>query len=303
MNTKKKKRAVSETLLIITTLIIPIWIFVMFYIVPNFTGFFQAFLNKEGQFTLDNFRRVFNTLKNIESDLAIGFKNTFLVFGINLIKYPLGILVPFFIYKKVPFYKIHRVIFFLPSIIVGVAVSLVISQLLEPTGFIAEIVANWCNLEYTPELLADSRFANKVLIIQMLWLSFPGDLIIWGGTFARIPVELLEAGRIDGTNWIKEFTHIVVPMVWPTICLQMIFMFCGLFTYSTDAFVMTRGEYGTMTFSVWMQLQLLAGSGGSYSDGVYGYMAAVGMCVTAIAVPLGMLIRKFAGKAFQEVEF
>lgn len=299
----RKKRAVSETVLIVGTMILPITVFIMFYIVPNFRGFFMAFIDRHGNLTLDNFRRIWVMLQKPDSDLIVGFRNTFLAFGINLIKYPFAVLVPYFLYKKIPFSGAYRILFFIPSIIMSVITSMVISRLLEPTGFIAEMVASFSGLDYSPELLGDSRYANTVLFLYMLWISFPGDLIVWGGTFTRIPQELMEAGRIDGTNWFTEFTHIVVPMVWPTISLQMVLMVCGLFNNGTNAFLMTKGEYGTMTFSCWMELQLLAGSGNGYGSGVHNFMAAVGLCVTCIAVPLGILIRKFAGSAFDEVEF
>lgn len=301
--TKKKKRAKSEIFFLVLSFVFPIYAFVTYYIIPNAGGFFMAFLNRNGQLTLENFVRVFQTLRSPGSDLLIGFRNTFLAFGICVLKYPLVVLVPFFIYKKVPFYRIHKVLFFIPSVVMGIAIDLIIAQMFAPTGFIAEWIAKIDGLNYVPEILADSRYANKALFFQLLWLSFPGDLIVWLGTFSRIPEELLEAGRIDGTNWWTEITKIVVPMVWPTIGLQMVLLACGMFGYGTSAFVMTKGEYGTMTFGTWMQLQMLAGSGSKYSSGVFGYMAAVGMCVTAIAVPLALFIRKLANRLFTEVEF
>lgn len=302
-NKRKKKRAKSEVLLIICSMIIPVYVFILFYIVPNFRGFTLAFFDRHGNFTWDNFERVWQMLKSADSDLIVGFKNTFLAFAINVIKYPFSVMVPFFLYKKVPFHRIHRFLFFLPGIIMSVITSMVTANLLAPTGPIAEIVAQVMGMDYTPELLADSRFANIVLFVQMLWLSFPGDLIVWGGTFARIPTELLEAGRIDGVNWWQEFVMVVVPLVWPTVALQMVLMACGIFNNGTSAFLMTRGEYGTMTFGCWMELQMLAGSGAKYGSGVHNFMSAVGLCVTLIAVPLGMVVRKIAGKSFSEVEF
>lgn len=300
---KKKKRTKSEILLIIVSLLVPTIMFVGFYIVPNASGFLLAFQDRHGNFTFNNFKRVVEMLKDADSDLIVGFRNTFLAFAINVLKYPVSVLVPFFIYKKIPLYSLHRILFFIPTIVMGVAISLVTAQLLAPTGGIAAMVAQMSGLEYVPELLADSRFANKVLFAQMLWLGFPGDLIIWGGTFARIPNDLLEAGRLDGTNWWTEFTQIVVPMVWPTVCLQMLLMACSLFNNGTSAFLMTKGAYGTMTFGCWMELQMLAGAGNNFGSGVHNFMSAIGLCTTAIAVPLGLIVRKIAGNAFQEVEF
>lgn len=300
---KTGKRSTSEILFIISSLIIPIFMFVVFYIIPNSSAFLMAFQGRDGSWTTDNFVRVFETIKDGGSDLRIGLRNTLLAFGINVLIYPLKVLVPFFIYKKVPFYHLHRILFFLPMIFFSVATTLVVTQLLAPNGFIAEAVASVLGLSQSPDLLADSRFTNIVIFAEMIWFGFPGDLIIWGGTFARIPNELLESGRLDGTNWWTEFTRIVVPIVWPTVGLQMVLMACTLFSAGGKVFLFTKGEYGTMTLGCWMQLQLLNGSGNQYTSNVYNYMSAVGVCMTIIAVVLATVIRKNANKVFDEVEF
>lgn len=304
MNQKiKNKRHTSETWFIVSSLMIPIFIFIVFYIVPNFSAFFMAFQGRAGNWTLDNFKRVWEVISREDSDLQVAVRNTLLAFGINVVSYPFKVLVPYFIYKKVPFYGFYRVVFFLPTIIFGVATSLIFMQMISPNGEIARLVGELVGLDYAPDLLADSRFANWVIFLEMLWMGFPGDLIIWGGTFARIPNDLMEAGRLDGTNWWTEFTKIVVPMVWPTVGLQMVLLTCNLFGSGGNVFLLTQGEYGTMTIGAWLQIQLLQGSGISYTSNVYNYMSAVGLCITIIAIVLATLVRKNANKAFTEVEF
>ena len=137
----------------------------------------------------------------------------------------------------------------------------------------------------------------------MLWLGFPGDLIIWGGTFTRIPNDVLESAQIDGVNWWQEFTKITVPMVWPTVGLQMVLMFCGIFSASGAVFLLTKGMYGTMTISAWMYIELLNQSGNPNTSNVFNYLSAVGLVITVIAVALSLVIRKWTDKAFEEVEF
>lgn len=299
----RKRRAKSEIALIAVTLALPIFCFIMWYIIPNLGGFTQSVLNSQGNFTWENFERVFKTLADAESDLVIGFKNTFLCFLLGAILHPFRVMVSFFLYKKIPGHGLWRILFLLPGLVMGVAMARVQQQLLMPTGFIAEWIGKLEGLEYVPELLADSRYANLTLYFLVIWLGFPGDIILWGGTFARIPQDMLEAGRIDGTNWFTEFTKIVLPLVWPTFCLTLVLMTCSMFNAGTNAFLMTKGAYGTMTFACWMQLQMLYGSGNGYASGVFGFMSAVGICVTIIAVPLSLFVRKYAGRAFQEVEF
>jgi ABC-type sugar transport system permease subunit len=177
------------------------------------------------------------------------------------------------------------------------------SRVVGVNGFIAQWVAEWQGLDYIPELLAHTDYANIVVLIHMLWLGFPGDLIVWGGTFARIPAEVLESGQLDGANWWTEFTQIIVPMVWPTVALQLVLMFCGIFGASGAVFLLTGGGAGTMTLQAWMYIELLDNSGGNYASGVYNYMSAVGLMLTIVAVCISLSIRRITDKMFDEVEF
>jgi len=263
----------------------------------------MAFLDSQGNVSLDNFVRFFNEFESDTSLLPIAFKNTFLTFAILFVTFPFKVLVSYFIYKKIPFHKFYRIVFFLPIIIFSVALAMVFVKLVGTEGFIAEWVQEWLKLDYTPELLAETRFANKTVLLNMIWLQFPGDLIIWGGTFARIPEDVLESGKIDGVTWWTEFTKIIVPMVWPTVALQMVLLFCGIFGATGNVFLLTGGKYGTMTLSAWMYTTLYNNSGSVYTSNVYNYMSAVGLLITVVAIILSLSIRKITDKVFDEVEY
>ena len=277
--------------------------FLVFYVYVNFSSITMAFIGKQEVFSLENFARLGRELANEDSYLRIALKNTLITFVILVVAFPLKVLVSYFIYKKIPGHGFFRIVFFLPTLIFSVAVNLVFARLIAPSGIIAQTIGNWMGLGYAPELLADSRFANYTIWAQMLWLGFPGDLIIWGGTFARIPEDVLESGRLDGVTWWTEFTKIIVPMVWPTVALQMVLMTCGIFGATGNVWLLTRGEYGTHTISSWMYQILYEGSGGAYTSTVYNYLSAVGLVITTIAVLLSMVVRKWTDKAFEEVEF
>lgn len=300
---KKKPVNKIRVLFILFCITVPILNWLVFYVYTNFSAFFMAFMNKDGVWSLDNFVRFFNEFSLPTSQISEAFRNTFLTFGILLITFPFKVLVSYFIYKKVPGYNFFRIVFFFPTIIFSVAVSMVFMRMVGANGIISQVVQNAIGLDYTPELLADSRFANWTVLANMIWLSFPGDLIIWGGTFARIPTEVLESGRIDGVNWWTEFTKITVPMVWPTVSLQMVLMFCGIFGASGNVFLLTKGDYGTMTLSAWMYLQMYNNVGTQDTSNVFNYLSAVGLCITVVAVTISLLIRRWTDKAFEEVEF
>lgn len=277
--------------------------FLVFYVYVNASSFGMAFTGSEGGFSLEHFQGIIREFQMKSSTIRIAIKNTFLTFGVTLLLYPIQVLVAYFLYKKIPFAGLYRIVFFLPTIIFSVCVSLVFTRMIGPSGWIAQTIGARLGLEDAPELLADSRFANTVVLLHMIWLSLPSQLILWGGTFARIPDEVLEAGRIDGTTWISEFTRIIVPLVWPTLSLQMVMLFANIFNSSGAVHLLTAGEYGTMTLSAWMYIYLQQHSGASYGSNVYNYLSAMGVVITVIAITLTTVVRKVADKYFNDVEF
>lgn len=303
MTATKKKRNRKRTLFLACCIVPPVLNFLIFYVYVNFSSIAMAFIGTQGGFSLENFARFGRELANAASTLRIAIKNTFITFAILFLTFPLKVLVSYFIYKKIPGYNFYRIVFFLPTLIFSVALNLIFLRLVGPEGVIAQTVGKLAGLNYSPELLADSSFANYTIWAEMLWLGFPGDLIIWGGTFARIPVDVLESARIDGVSWWTEFTKIIVPMIWPTVALQMVLLVCGLFGATGSVWLLTKGEYGTHTISSWMYQILYEGSGGAYTSNVYNYLSAVGMVITIVAMILSAIVRKWTDKAFEEVEF
>ena len=297
------KRQKRRMLFILFGITIPILNFLLFYVFTNSSAILMAFKDSQGSFSLYNFQRFWREITNSDSEIRVAIVNTLITFGILFVTFPFKVLVSYFIYKKIPGYNFYRIVFFFPTIIFSVAVAMIFTRLVGVNGVIAEFVGKVDGLEQAPELLADSRYANFTIWANMVWLGFPGDLIIWGGTFARIPEDVLESARIDGANWWKEFTRIIVPMVWPTVALQMVLLTCGLFGSTGQVWLLTKGQYGTHTISSWMYKILYEGSGGAYTSNVYNYLSAVGLVITTIAILLSTVVRKWTDKAFEEVEF
>jgi len=282
---------------------LPVLNWLIFYAYANASSFLMAFTGSEGGFSLENFTRLFEEFSLPSSDIRIALRNTLLTFGINFVLFIPHVMVSYFIYKKVRGYKFFRMVFFLPTILFSVCVCMCFTKMVGVNGFIAKWVGDILNLGYTPELLADSRFANITVLLNMIWLGFPGDLIIWGGTFARIPTDVLESAKVDGVTWWQEFTRIIVPMVWPTVALKLVLTICGVFGATGQVYLLTGGQFGTMTLNAWQYITLRKGSGTAFTSNVYNYLSAVGLIMTVIAVAISLIVRKVTDKAFDEVEF
>lgn len=303
MTKRRKPINKCRLIFIICCCTLPILQWLIFYVYANFQAFTMAFTDRTGAFSLDNFERLWRQLQSIDTELGVAIKNTAITFAINVILYPWHILVSYFLYKKIPGSNLFRVLFFLPSIIFSVAFSLTFKQFIGVNGAIAQGVGQLQGLDYTPTLLADSRYANYVIWAHMIWVGFAGNIVIYGGAFARIPDDILESARLDGVNWWQEFTKIIIPMVWPTVALHAVMMFCGIFNASGQVFLLTEGKYGTMTLSAWMYIQIMEGGNNIQNSNIFNYMSAVGMVMTIIAVLISLGIRRWTDKVFKELEY
>ena len=287
---------------ILSFTILPTITFLVFYVYVNFDSFFMAFQkNGHSGFTLNNFAKVFSDLFPLNAEMSEAFKNTFITFGVNMVLFIVGVFVSYFLYKKIFLYKAFRIIFYLPSILSAVVLCSIYYEVLQ-TDAIKTLVQRMFSLDYKPRLFSDEKFANAAVIINMIWLTFPGNLIIWGGTFSRVPEGIIESAKIDGVNWIQEAFRIIIPIVWPTFMLMMVLQIAGIFGASGQVFLLTQGMYGTQTISNWMYLQVY-GVAINNGSNTFNYMSALGLFLTAISCVLSLTIRKFASKFFAEVQY
>lgn len=300
---KKKPGSKTNTWFIVSCITIPLIHFLLFYIYSNGSAITMAFQDSKGAWSFDNFKMFFKEFQMESSDINLAFRNTAIIFAVNVIQFPFQVLVSYFLYKKIPLSGAFRILFFLPSVIFDVCVAEAFTAMIGVEGPIALWVQDILGLAQTPELLADSRYALATVLTHKIWLSFAGDLIIWGGTFARIPQEVLEAGKVDGATWWDEFTKITLPMIWPTFALKVVLMFCGFFNASGGEFLLTSGGYKTITVSTWLIVTLQARSGGNYHSGAYNYMSAVGIIITIIAVLIAQIIRRITDRMQETVEY
>lgn len=64
---------------------------------------------------------------------------------------------------------------------------------------------------------------------------------------SSLPIEIIEAARIDGSNEFRTFNRIVIPMMKPAIAVQMIFGFTGSWNnYFSPSLVLTKAEMKTL---------------------------------------------------------
>ena len=299
--TKQKKKSAfkrGETVFLITLLAIPVLHWLVFWLYININSIILAFQNERGDWSLTNFVQLWDQLTSPYGDtVGLALKNTLFYFLNNiLVIFPLSIFIAFFIYKHVKGYKFYRIVFFLPAIISGIAMTTVYTYLLMPNGPFAAILSNLGINIPEQGFFNNAATATPAIIVYTIWTGFSSNIILIGGAMSRIPTEVLESAKIEGCGPFREIFNIVLPLTWSTLQTMIIFTMTSIFMASGPILLfMPDGGYETTTISFWIFKQVY-GSGAYGGTGQYGLVSCAGFVFTLIGVPLILFVRRIFEK-------
>ena len=98
--------------------------------------------------------------------------------------------------------------------------------------------------------LGDPHWAMPTIILFAVWKNFGYNMIILLAGLQAIPVELYEAARIDGASAWRQFRHVSLPLLGPTLLMVAILTVSGYFQLFAEPYVMTEGGPLESTTSV-----------------------------------------------------
>lgn len=302
MKSRRKLNAIKKNLFVYSFLIIPLLNIAVFYFYVNINSILMAFQTPTGMGRLYYFSEMFK-LFSYGGKMAICLKNTLLFFGLStLILFPQGIIVSYFLFKKIRLYKFFRIMLFFPGLISSTVFVTLYKEMLMPGGPMTLIIDKLfnTNLMTQKSVLEQSSTAVWFIMLYVWWTGFGGNFLIIEGTMARIPDEVLEYARLDGVSPFKELVAIILPMIFPTISTLMLLQFTGVFTSSGPILVFyNNGDtYSTDTISFYIYT-LTAGS----SAGNYGQATAIGLFFTLLGLPIVFGVRWLTNKLDSKVEY
>lgn len=141
--------------------------------------------------------------------------------------------------QKLPGMRVFRTILYLPTLTQGVA-TFVLWRIVynADTGPINRFLRLF--IDNPPGWLIDPNWSKPAIVLMNLW-SVGGMMLIFLAGLQNIPRQLYEAASIDGATRLRQFTHITLPMLSPTILLNMIMATIGAFQVFAAAFILTSG--------------------------------------------------------------
>ncbi len=166
--------------------------------------------------------------------------NTLYYVGLSVpINTAVGILLAVLLNQNVKGIRLFRTLFYLPTVVSGVAVALLWQWILDPNfGLINTFLMNF-GID-GPGWLTDQAWSKPSIVLMNAW-AVGGTMIIYLAGLQGIPQTLYEAATIDGAGHIRKFFSITIPMLSPSIFFNVIMGVISGFQIFMQAYIMTDG--------------------------------------------------------------
>ncbi len=214
---------------------------------------------------------------------------------------PLGIVVALSIAlllnQKVRGLGFWRLVYYLPSVVSGVAVAILWGWVLNPRFGLLNAGLMRLGITDPPRWMYSEQWAVPGFIIMGLWGAGGGMLLYLAG-LQGIPTALYEAAEIDGANSWQRFWQITIPMLTPTIFFNLLMSIIGSWQVFTQIYVMTNGGPNNATLTMVLYLYRLG-----FINLRFGYPSAVAWVLFAIILVFTMfVVRSSAAWVYYEGE-
>ena len=182
--------------------------------------------------------------------------------------------------------RIWRTIYFLPSIISGVAVTLLWLRILNPRmGILNPFLRDVLGIAHPPGWLQDPNWAVPALVLMGLW-GVGGSMIIYLAGLQGIPTDLYDAAHVDGANRWQTFWSVTFPMMTPVLFYNLVLGLIGTFQYFTEVYVATGGAGGPQRATMFYNLYLYQNAFKYFDMGYASTMAwilfVIVLCLTTL---------------------
>jgi multiple sugar transport system permease protein len=202
---------------------------------------------------LDNYRELLARDRLIWHSLKVTTLYAFVSVPLNLL---LGLGVAILLNQNVRGLALWRTIYYLPSVITGVAVALLWQWMFNTRiGVINYLVKLLVGVE-GPDWLGDSNLVMPSFVLISLW-TVGGSMLINLAALQGVPTVLYEAAKIDGANAWHLFRHVTLPMISPAIFFNLIIGTIAALQSFTYFYILTDGgpDNATLTYMLYLYRQ------------------------------------------------
>ena len=190
----------------------------------------------------DHFIRMMSDADVWES-IGVTFRFGFWTITIEMV---LGVALALLLEKPIRGASLFRTIFILPLMISPVVVGLIWRYLFDARIGWINYYLNVFGIE-SQVWLGDHQLAFFAIVFTDIWQWTPFIFLIVIAGLQALPSEVLDAAKIDGTNWWQHIFFVKLPMIQSILIIALLMRLIDIFRALEVMYIMTGGGPGRST--------------------------------------------------------
>lgn len=242
---KRSSRSFSSwnNYLFVLPIVLFMLVFVLFPIVYNITLSLQDVnvynFKKEHHFV--GFENYVSTFKDPVFYTALRNSIVFTVFSLAF-QFGIGFALALFFNRRFPGRNLMRSLMLLAWMLPMVITASVFQWMLNGDyGVVNFILQSLGIIDQPYSWLSNQSTSLLSTIIANIWVGIPFNMIILLTGLQGMPEQLYEAAKLDGAGKLKQFRHITLPLMRPTILILIMLGIINTFKVFDIIFIMTAG--------------------------------------------------------------
>ena len=268
-----------------------ILIFGYLFVIPTLTSFYYSLtdwnINRRviTFVGFENFRELFQDIKfraTLSNTLIYSFSVTFTrnFFGLFL-----AILLN---NSKLKGRNIFRTVIFLPFVISPVVIGYLFTAIYDPAGGILNQALRALGLGFAArDWLNDPSIALFSTIMTDVWRTTGFSMVVYLAGLQAIPDDLYESAEIDGANGFWRLTNVTLPLLAPSITINVVLALIGTMKVFVMILVLTNGGPGYATEVMNTYIMSM------FSLGLYGAGTAANIILSLLIIIIGLPVLLF----------
>ena len=283
----------ERTFLLITIPILAL--FICFNTVPLIKGVIYSFTNYKG---FGNYNYVgFQNYIDLFSDARIGKSYLFtfkLAIITTIVVNVVSLLLALALNSRIRAKGFFRAAYFLPNILGALVVGYIFNYFFT---YIVPAIANMVGMDsLSTSILASKNTAWIGIMIVCAWQAIAMNTIIYISGLQTVPVDVYEAGSLDGATGWKQFWKLTFPLIVPFFTINMVLCVKNFLMVFDQIMALTKGGPAQSTESI---SYLIYNNG--MSGGQFGFQSANAVVFFILIVTVSVFQMKMSGKKEEQL--
>jgi raffinose/stachyose/melibiose transport system permease protein len=260
-------------------------VFAFLFVAPTLTSFYYSLTDWNINTNTAKFIGLAN-FGELLADKALftAITNTLLYsFFVTLFRNLFGLILALLLNTRIKGRNILRTIFYFPMVVAPIVIGYLFKAIYNPGHGLLNAALDAAGLGFLgQDWLNNIKFSLSSVMAADIWRTSGFVMVIYLAGLQVIPGELYESASIDGAGNFWKFFHVTLPLITPTITVNVVLALIGTMKVFVMVLVLTNGGPGYATEV--MNTYILR----MFSIGLYGLGTAANMILTLFILVFGL---------------